>query len=107
MYKSTLQRHILDTIKIHNWATTLSEIKEQETECQKYFDVIGSANLDDAFKEQHEHIEKLFQSQRKTFEAWNVDRWRRYSPATPEEAGKRGSESSLYHDISRSQESEL
>ena len=54
----------------------LSEIKEQETECQKYFDVTGSTNLDDAFNKQHEHVEKLFQSQEKLVQAWNVEKKR-------------------------------
>lgn len=70
--KPSLQRHALDTIKIHDWAMILSEIKEQEMECQKYFDVVGSTNLD-AFKEQHEHVEELFQSQKIYLEAWNVE----------------------------------
>ena len=76
LYKSSLKRHAFDTIKINDWATMLSEIKEQEMESQKYFDVIGSANLNNAFKEQHEHVEKLFRSQEKLFQAWNVDKRR-------------------------------
>lgn len=53
-----------------------SEIKEEEMECQKYFDFIGSTNLDDAFKEQLEHVEKLLQSQEKKFQAWNLEKRR-------------------------------
>ena len=69
LYKPSLQRHALDTIKVNDWGAMVSEIKEEEMECQKYFDIIGSANLDDAFKEQHVHVEKLFQ-------AWNVEKRR-------------------------------
>ena len=74
LYKSSLQRYALDAIKINNWGTMLSEIKEQEMECEKYFDVIGSAALDDAFKQQHEQVELLLQSQEKLFQAWNMEK---------------------------------